>query len=157
MDIFQVLGFFVVLFFLLLPAIRQMIVESKRKQQENKGPILEEFWPENEEEEEEEKPPPKPVYKTKTQPKQESTKRLLKKDYSFKTKIEKRDIQSKVENRHLHSDIENRQQQSKVAKNINYEWGTEEVVKKKHKSRLFEAQGSFRKMIIMHEIMKRPQ
>ena len=155
MDIFQVLGFFVVLFFLLLPAIRQMVVESKRKKQgdlkQNDEEILEDFWEGYEDKEE--KPPPKPVSTTK----HKSAQRLLKKGYSFQSEIEKRNVQSKVEKRHLHSDIEDFQQQSKVNKKVIDEWGIEDVVGKKHKSRLFKTPGSFRKMIIMHEIMKRPQ
>ena len=146
MEISNVLGFLVVVFFLALPTIKKMMVESKSKQNQ---PLEFDFIEEEEEEPVKVVVPPK-IYKKK----EHSHRRKIKKDYSLKTNIENRYVKSHVENRSFHSEIEDFQRNV----DIGYEWDEEKAKlqkQKRKKKSFFSEPGSFKKMIIMHEIMMR--
>lgn len=95
----ELIGFLIVLFVFLLPLLRKLLIDRKKKK-EPEEPSEEE----EEIEEELEEPPslkPPPVKK----PSDYSTQRLVKKDFEFRTELEKRELESVIAERELETRI----------------------------------------------------
>ncbi|MCH9625915.1 MAG: hypothetical protein S4CHLAM123_11000 [Chlamydiales bacterium] len=87
----ELFGFFIVLLVFMLPLLRKFIIDKRKKKQDPRIEMRVKTWDEEEESYDEEDDPFAPVV----------TDRLVKKDYTFQTDIEDRELDSSVEDRRI--------------------------------------------------------
>jgi len=90
----ELLGFFIVLLVFMLPLLRKFIIDKRKKKQDTRIEMRVKTWDEEEEEEESDDEKDEPFSPT-------TTNRLVKKDYTFLTNIQDRELDSSVEDRRI--------------------------------------------------------